>query len=137
MSEVKMINIPSKFEKKLKRYGVSKLSGWIDMGLPFISIREIKCIDFLCTVLTTMQHELFKMLYSFPYVVGYGCVLSCIICNWGHSENKTQTFQLSRFYRESPENSCNLLVSRFLWNSPDFSEYSGNIAKYGNLYDHL
>jgi hypothetical protein len=40
-----------------------------------------------------------------------------------------QTFQLSRFYRESPENSCNLPVSRFLSNSPDFSEYSGNIIK--------
>jgi hypothetical protein len=42
---------------------------------------------------------------------------------------KIQTFQLSRFYQESPENSCNLLVSRFLSNSPDFSEYSGNIVK--------
>jgi hypothetical protein len=40
-----------------------------------------------------------------------------------------QTFQLSRFYRESPENSCNLPISRFLSNSPDFSEYSGNIIK--------
>jgi hypothetical protein len=40
-----------------------------------------------------------------------------------------QTLQLSRFYRESPENSYNLLVSRFLSNSPDFSEYLGNIVK--------
>jgi hypothetical protein len=43
--------------------------------------------------------------------------------------NRLQTFQLSRFYRESPENSRNLPVSRFLSNSPDFSEYSGNIIK--------
>jgi hypothetical protein len=43
--------------------------------------------------------------------------------------NQPQIFQLSRFYRESPENSCNLPVSRFLSNSPDFSEYSGNIIK--------
>jgi hypothetical protein len=46
-----------------------------------------------------------------------------------HIRYTFQTFQLSRFYRESPENSCNLPVSRFLSNSPDFSEYSGNIIK--------
>jgi hypothetical protein len=46
---------------------------------------------------------------------------------------RIQTFQLSRFYRESPENSYNLLVSRFLSNSPDFSEYSGNIVKIINI----
>jgi hypothetical protein len=57
------------------------------------------------------------------------CITMCVWEDISIWKEYMQTFQLSRFYRESPENSCNLLVSRFLSNSPDFSEYSGNIIK--------
>jgi hypothetical protein len=45
------------------------------------STSGIKCVDFLCTVLTTMQHKHknIKMLHSFPHAYVVACALSCVV----------------------------------------------------------
>jgi hypothetical protein len=58
------------------------------------SMRAIKRVDFLCTVLTTTQHKRKHKniknvtLFPYAYVIAYACALSCVVVRTRRRQHK-------------------------------------------------